>query len=193
MNMNKKMLLTVLFLIAILAASAVTLALAGNGDPDVALFPPAKQTVVAIQTAVHATDLALPQAGKPQILQSFSLPASCPAPTQTTGIFQFRFGPFFGGKYLINSATMLASNGDYYTVWAGAPDDAPQKGLLRVDRTLGDSCQSYSLGTQAPPMADFITPNGPLTITRIQGDAVVYSIAGGGTGSFNFVTAQFTP
>jgi len=195
--MNKKILSAIIVLVIIMAAGVVTIAVAGistgDGTPDVTLLPPAKQTAVALHEAVRATDLALPQAAKPQVVQSLSLPASCPAPTQTTGIFPFTFGGFSGGKHLINTATALASNGNYYMIWAGAPDDAPQEGLLRVNEILGDSCRSYASGTQAPPMADYVTPKGPLTITQIQGDLVVYSIAGGGTGRFNFVTDRFLP
>jgi hypothetical protein len=195
--MNKKILSAITVLAIIMAASIVTIAFASNsiGDatPDVTLLPPPKQTAEALHESVRATDLALPQAAKPQVAQSFSLPASCPAPTQATGIFSFTFGGFSGGKHLINTATVLASNGNYYMIWAGAPDDAPQEGLLRVNEILGDSCHSYALGTQAPPMADFVTSNGPLTITQLQGDVVIYSISGGGTGRFNFVTDQFLP
>lgn len=166
--------------------------LLGISTEEMTLLPPAKQTAVALNEAVRATDLALPQASKPPVVQPFSLPASCPAPTQITGIGPFRFGPFFQQSF-INVATALASTGDYYTIWAGAPDDAPQKGLLRVDDILADSCRSYALGTLPPPFVDYVTPQGPLTITQIQGDTIIYSIAGGGTGRFNFVTGQFLP
>jgi hypothetical protein len=65
--------------------------------------------------------------------------------------------------------------------------------MIRVITYLADPCVSQHLGTPEPPMTDYITPKGPLTITKIEGDLVDFSIAGGGSGRFNLVTDQFLP
>jgi hypothetical protein len=159
--------------------------------PETTFLPPDKQTAVGFGEAVHATDSALPQATKSNIVKSFSLPESCPGPTPVTGITVFRFGPFPDGRNLVNWATAVGSTGDYYNIWAGAPADSPQKGLLRVKVVFSDSCKSLAEVTPNSSNADYITDKGPLTITKIVGDTVTYDIAGGGTGLFNFVSGEF--
>ena len=47
--------------------------MSGVSIQDITLLPPDKQTAVALHEAVRATDLALPQAPKPQVVQPFSL------------------------------------------------------------------------------------------------------------------------
>jgi hypothetical protein len=78
-------------------------------------------------------------------------------------------------------------------MWAGAPEDNPNQGLIKVKVLLADPCASSLQGTQAPPMTDYLAPKGPLTFTEIDGEIVGYNIAGGDTGRFNFVTGQFLP
>jgi hypothetical protein len=199
--MNKKT-ITILLVIALLAAAgtvSIVLASANDyGDPPAALQPPPKQTALAELQSKRETDNAL----HPPIIKNdktplagFTLPASCPRTKDDskTGIVDFRFGPFFGGRYLINWAAAYGSNGDYYNIWAGSPDDDPKKGLLRVDDEFYDSCLAQAKGTPSPGFKDYLTDQGPMKIAEIRGDTVVYSIEGGGTGTFNFVTGQFLP
>ena len=200
--MNKRM-FTILVVIAIIAmVGTVSIVLAGNdfgvGDPPAALQPPLKQTALAELQSKRATD----NAQYPPIIKNdktplvgFVLPKSCPRTKDASkiGIFDFGFGPFPGGRNLINWAAAYGSNGDYYNIWAGTPDDDPKKGLLRVGDELYDSCLAYAKGTPSPGFKDYLTDQGPMKITEIKGDTVVYSIEGSGTGTFNFVTGQFFP
>jgi len=124
-----------------------------------------------------------------------SVERSCPWPTlDASNIARFRgAGPSFHGNNLVNVTGATASTGNIYWVWAGAPDEHPDQGLIRVKVLLADPCASGLLGTQAPPTTDYFAPKGPLTITEVEGDTILYSIAGGGSGRFNFVTGQFLP
>ena len=123
-------------------------------------------------------------------------PTSCPLgrTPEATGIVPLEPGPFGDGRNLDSEAIIVSGAGDIsYWVWAGAPDDHPDQGMIRVITYLADPCVSKSLGTPEPPVTDYFIPKGPLTITKIEGNLVNFSIAGGGSGHFNLVTDQFLP
>jgi hypothetical protein len=124
-----------------------------------------------------------------------TIDSTCPRPTlSATGISLFRgANQAFGESNFVDDAYVIASTGNVYWLWAGAPDGRPNQGVIRVKVLLADPCASSALGTQAPLMTDYLTPKGPLTFTKIEGDTMIYTIAGGGSGRFNFVTGTFLP
>jgi hypothetical protein len=102
--------------------------------------------------------------------------------------------PFFANEVIITSEAIVTFGGGYYNIWVGAPGDNPNQGLIRVLIDSADPCASHRLGTTTPTMRnDYLTPKGPLTVTKVEGAILFYSIAGGGSGRFNFATAQFLP
>jgi hypothetical protein len=170
--------------------------------------PPEKQT---FEARIQATDVAGRLTANAFLAMGTTGPkhpelqpaASCTQTPKETGIEPFRFGPFSDGRNMINEAQVQASTGTYYRIWAGAPDyfmktgatqdpDARQEGLLRVLQLSTDPCADMA-AHRSYHFMDYKTPNGPLTITQIDGDTVIFSIANGGTGRFNYLKGEFLP
>ncbi|MDE3088788.1 MAG: hypothetical protein KGJ80_05330 [Chloroflexota bacterium] len=154
-------------------------------------IPPYKQAFQARAQATQAVVEKGPHAPKHPEL---TFPTSCRKTTpEKTGIDTFRFGPFFGGRSIVNYASVVSSSGVHYMVYAGAPDDAPHQGLLRVLRDENDPCAATIVGSNSSYLRDYTTPTGPLKVIQIDGDVMVYATPDGGTGRFNVVTGQFLP
>jgi hypothetical protein len=195
----KNQIVILLILAGILVIATVTIALANSGKASFPPLPPAKQTVVAIETE----DLETRAAGPTGIMMDQPVlpfptePASCPRPTpDQLGIVDPKSMrmPFFASEVNINSEAVVISGGVYYYIWFGAPGDYPHQGLIRVLVYSADPCASHRLGTTTPSsMTDYRAPKGPLTVTKVEGAILVYSIAGGGIGRFNVATGQFLP
>ena len=161
--------------------------------------PSPKQTAEAKQTAIVATVVAGPRAPKyPDLGSTVPEPVSCPVPTpEIIGIvpptdIQM---PFSDHRGIISQANGISPVGNSYLIWAGSPEDNSSQGLIRVMKIFLDPCASHKQGIKntETTLTDYLAPNGPLTITEIQGAIVVYSIAGGGNGRFNYVAGQFLP
>jgi hypothetical protein len=183
--MTRNRLITVLAALAVVGI-VVVIPVVGQGGIGGQL-PPEKKAFEATAQAIQTKDAAAPRAAKTTPLPP---PASCQGPSITGGIDVARPDGPPDYRRLVNRAYVL--RGDiYYVIWAGAPYDAPQQGLIRVEQSPVDPCAAVLAGKTTPPAHDFILPKGPLTITQIDGDSVIFSIAGDGTDSFNFVTGQF--
>ena len=109
------------------------------------------------------------------------------------GIYPYRGSgaPFRGGKNLVNQALVLSSEGAAYGIDAGALENNPRQGILLVERENMDTCANPT-GT-GTFRRSYETPlqQGAVTLTKIEGNIVVFSIADGDTGRFNVVTEQF--
>jgi hypothetical protein len=141
-----------------------------------------------------------PHAAKPDLgLPTATEPPSCPWPSpQATYVGPMGpdtgAPPFFSSEVNVNSEAIVTVGNNYYNIWLGAPGDHPNQGLIRVLVLSADPCASRRLGTAMPSMmTDYLTPKGPLTATKVEGSILFYSIEGGGSGRFNFVTRQFVP
>ncbi len=162
--------------------------------PDyISSVSPAKQTFIAFSTLQAATEAAMPTVAKTP--QPPDLNASCTTPIATTRIEPIPtippkvfpvFGPFQGGFNLVNEAIVRASTGEYYQIWAGAPDDSPNKGLIYVIQLQPDFCAAVNRGTPLPALQTFLTPGGPLRLVKIEGDEVVFRRADGSMGRLNY-------
>jgi hypothetical protein len=177
--------LAVMVVLAAIVAAAPALGQGSNGQE-----PAYKQAFEAAEQARQAAAEQGPHAPKqPEMKPAASCASTNPI---QTGIFPFRFGPFFGGRYIVNYASVVSNQGVHYVVYAGAPDDTPRQGLVRVLSEPLDPCAA-SAGQTGSSVHDYLTVSGPLTLTRINGDTVEFAIAGGGVKRFNFVTDQFLP
>ncbi len=212
--MNRlKLILAIASLIGVIAIIVVAPALGQGGSGG--QLPPNKQAFVATEQALQAEREKGPRAPKPTPQPPAT---SCPKSVRgTTGIYDFRFGPWPQGNLFINYASAVL-NGMEYNVFAGAvatpaqpadrpvplfgepapvytgpPDEMSKRGLLRVVRSPIDPCAAAVAPNSSSSMQDYLYPRGPLTIIQVNGAIVEFSIAGGGTGRFNFVTGQFLP
>ncbi len=184
MTNHRKLILVIAFVtVATMIVASPVLSQGGGVQPAY------KQALEARGQAAQAAAEKGPHALKHPEL---TLPSSCRDTTPAkTGIDTFRFGPFFGGRLIVNYASVISSTGVHYMIYAGAPDDAPQQGLLRVLRDENDPCAPAILGSNSSYLRDYTTPKGPLKITQIDGDITVYATPDGVTGRFNIVTGQF--
>ncbi len=153
---------------------------------------PQKQAFLDHLASEQATAAAGPHAPKPANAGQVGL-APCPntinvkiLPVQPWTL------PYSGEQNLVNQAWVVLSTGDPYEIWAGATDTDPQQGVLVVFRMDKDPCKVAPDQTLAY-MRSFPSPtrSGALTLTGMSGDTVQFSEAGGGNGSFNFVTSQY--
>lgn len=172
----------------VLSAAIVTSLAVGQGGIG-GKEPPYKLTAIARQTESQATAEKLPRAPKPP-LSPVVTPASCPKTHGTAGIYPYRPDGPSDMRGFLNYAVVTSKSDVDYLIFAGAPYDSPQQGLIRVSRSYLDPCAAATAGKKDLEQ-DYITRKGPLTITSVDGDAVVFSIAGGGTDRFNFVTGAF--
>lgn len=116
---------------------------------------------------------------------------SCPVKSKPL-IYPFRFGPFYGGKNLVNVASVVSSAGISYTVFAGALDASPEQGVMLVLRNE-DPCASAA-GTIPSYLHAYLAPTrtGALTIVGPSVDSVTFVSASGSRGTFNYLTGQFS-
>lgn len=141
---------------------------------------------------MQATDNAIPTVAKTP--GHIDPNASCPLTPPPVGVFPYDVpGPFFSGDTIENRAVAKSAAGLYYEIWAGAPGDHPNQGLIRVFNDDPDMCASMAKGKLISQMRDYIAPNGPITLTEIVGDVIGYRLPGGKTGRFNFVTGAYMP
>jgi hypothetical protein len=180
--------LTILIAALALAAALATtgwklVAAGGNGKP-----PAPKQAVLDKLQQQRAAAAAAPHARKHPGARP---PTSCPRKV-TPGIYPFRFGPFSGGRNLINVASVVTPGGAAYEVYAGATDDDAEQGVLILLSDIGDACAAAA-GKERPSLHAYQTPtrDGPVTITQVEGTTVVFQAANGTTGRFNVTTAHF--
>jgi len=128
---------------------------------------------------------------------------SCPVKPPIMGIWPYVYTPISGAQ-IRNYANARASTGDYYSIFAGAPDyyfstgetqdpDEPHEGLLVITHVDLDPCASIAAGKTHGSSMQYKTPHGPLMITKIDGDTVIFSIANGGMGRFNYLKGEFLP
>ncbi len=196
-DINKRISFLVVLAAVLVMVSILTVVCANSA---VFMGPPPKQTAEAQETARVSTAEAGPHAPKPGLGSATATePASCPHPGPTAS-YVGPVGPdtgplpFFASEVNMTSEAILALGGDYYSIWLGAPGNNPNQGLIRVLVDSADACASHRLGTTTPTrMTDYSTPKGPLTATKVEGNILLYNIAGGGSGCFNFVTGQFLP
>jgi hypothetical protein len=82
-----------------------------------------------------------------------------------------------------------------YTFFAGWNLANPQQGVIIVARYYYDSCSAQA---QRPQNANYINPyltpyqKGGIRMTAIQGPNILFTTLDGASGSFNFVTNQFS-
>lgn len=166
--------------------------------PYVSSTSPAKQTFIAFSTLQAATEAGIPTVAKTP--QPPDLNASCATFVATTGIEPIPtiapmafpvFGPFQGGFNLVNQAIVRASTGEYYHIWAGAPDDEPTQGLIYVNQIQPDFCAAVNRGTPLPELQSYLIPGGPLRLMKIEGDEVIFRRADGSMGRLNYVTGAW--
>ncbi len=195
--MNKR-LSAVIILVAVVAIVSIFTVV--RASSEFFAGPPPKQTAEAQEAARVATSEAGPHPPKPSLgLATAMEPPSCPWPSpQATYVGPLGPDtgplPFFTHELDLTSKAVVTVGRDYYTMWLGASSDYPGQGLIRVVVYAADPCASHRLGTTTPSMmTDYLTPKGPLTVTKVQGSILFYNIEGGGSGRFNFVTGQFLP
>ncbi len=176
--------------VAALAITGVTLAAASGPSPQ-------KQAALAKAQSAAATRAAGPRAPKPTIAPTSApaaAPASCPQPPITTGIGRAWEAPFHADATFTNVAGTISAAGDFYYIYAGAVYSNPVQGVLIAQVEDGDPCK-VSHGQVASHAGLFTYPSpfqrGALTLTRIAGDSVDFSVADGSHSSFNFVTGQY--
>jgi len=172
---------------AVLTMAVVTTAI-GQGGQE----PPEKQAVLAAEQARQAAAEKAPHAPKhPEITPVPSCPVDV-AKVQT-GIIPFRFGPFSGGRNLVNVASAVSRNGVPFIIYAGALDDDQQQGVLLVREEETDPCAVAAELVPIPQLYQYLTPvrTGALTLAQVEGDTVVFTTPGGVTGAFNYVVGSF--
>ena len=126
----------------------------------------------------------------PVIHPTFVLPASCPIQVHPGVIYPFRFGPFKGGRNLVNDTDVRDTAGSPYTVYAGATDTDALQGVIIVIKH-GDACadprgmQSY--------IRDYLSPyrRGALSISGVEGNTIRFALPDGTTGRFSVVSGQY--
>jgi len=171
----------------------------GQGDdpsqempPDFELLPPEKPALELAERAERAAAEAGPHAPK---VATGALVISCPVDLTKvpTGVWPFEFGPFPGGRSLVNEASAISSLGVPYRIFAGALDEDPEQGLVMVAPSSADPCAT-SAGLIPQEQLRFhqtLSRSGPVTIIQIDGDAVIFSDSTGKEGRLNYVTGQF--
>jgi hypothetical protein len=160
---------------------------------DFAKFPPEKQALElqerADREAAEARPHAPKQAGPSPIL-------SCPGDVASfeTAISPFTFGPFPGGKNLVNEAGVASDKGEPYRVFAGALDEDPAQGVIIVLPESLDPCATAAGVLPLKELQTFVLPakSGAATLTAVEGDLVSFQTPGGTKGQFNFTTGPFT-
>jgi len=175
------------FLILSVSMLVISTFVTACAKPTSFTLPPVKQTAAAMETGTQAV-LAI----------TATESASCPRPTpDIIGVvpscdIQMPFGDHRG---ITSQANAISPSGIMYWIWVGTPDDNPDQGLIRVMKIFIDPCVGHKQGVENTDttLTDYSAPKGPLTIIKIDGDTIIYDIAGGGSGSFNFVTGQFMP
>ncbi len=141
--------------------------------------------------ASTSTPMAHIQTPTTQVIAT-SLPTACPRDTpQPTGIYSGDNGGF---HELITNYAVIAPTPTrliIYVLYAGAYKATPQQGLIIVTQLNSDPCASSAPGFQS---AYYRTPTqqGAVTLTKIVGDTVTFTTAGGGSGTFNFVSGQYS-
>lgn len=189
--MNKKSILLIAVVIVLSVVSINTIVRAQSGNPP-ASIPSAKATFEAQENVIEATHYAVPIKERTPV--PLNPNASCPSTPPAVGILVGNgHGPFASRDTINNQAVVRSNAGFYYEVWAGAAENHPDQGLIRLIEDDPDYCASSVKGTVFPPMRDFIYPKGPITLTRVEGEILVFSVPGGGTARFNVVTDQFLP
>ena len=143
--------------------------------------PPIPKSTVTFQTQTPTT----------QALAT-SRPTSCPRDTpQPTGIYSGDSGGFH--EQITNYAVIAPTPTrlTIYVLYAGAYRATPQQGLIIVTQLNSDPCASSAPGTQ---IAYYRTPTqqGAVTLAKIVGDTVTFTTASGGSGTFNFVSGQYS-
>lgn len=78
----------------------------------------------------------------------------------------------------------------HYIIAGGARNANLQQGVIGVERIPTDLCASNH-PTGGLTYYDTPYQDGVVTLTRLQGDVIVFTTANGQTGSFNFVTGQY--
>ena len=189
----KKQRVVFLIFIAILAVVGIySIARAQTGNPfdPFAGVSPAKATFIAQSTAQAATEMAMPKVAKGPTI-TLDPNASCPMTPPPLGISPFTVGPFPGGRNMKNSGVLRSNAGFIYELWVGAPDDNSAQGLIRVQNDDPDWCASMVKGKLFQTIKDYTGTDGPYTLTKIEGDVIVFTTASGVTGRFNVVTGKF--
>lgn len=123
---------------------------------------------------------------------------SCPtdAAKIAPGIFPYdpKFPPPPIQGTLINIATVVSSGGVPYLIYAGAGND-PQQGIIVVEEQPTDVC-ALTAGIVPPPPEPkwYQTPSkaGVVTLSQIEGDAVLFTTADGATGRFDYTKGEFS-
>jgi hypothetical protein len=154
-------------------------------------IPPAKQAFLRTQATGQAQRAATarPIVHNPASLPT--LPASCPVDVHPGVITPFCFGPFPGGKGLVNDVGALSPDGWPYMIYAGATDDDPPQGSIVVIKESNpcldpDRKQTYIIKTYLTPYR-----KGAVTITSVAGSIILFTLPDGTSGGFDFVTGQY--
>jgi hypothetical protein len=150
---------------------------------------PNKRTILS-QMNAQATALANgPHGVKHPVTPSQSCPMAVQVGVRPNGLGGAEFSHT---ATIQNQAVALSSSRPayVYVISAGAERSNPQQGLIIVEQMARDSCAPGVPGTQ---IHYYPTPyqHGALTLTKLSEDTVLFSIAGGSSGSFDFVTGVF--
>jgi hypothetical protein len=175
----------------------------GKTPPQESEKPAAKRTVEALMTLEQATAEAAPRAPKVPLGPSPTPRLSCldeNALHPKTGIFPSDPGdpvpPLWHGP-MTGRATAIGSNGVAYTIVAGSvhylTNDASLQGTIMVILIEPDACASraglapqYETHLYSVPFT-----TGSVTLTRTDGDMVVFQTVDGTTGRLNYVRGTF--
>ena len=183
--------------VIVLGGVLAGLVVAGAFGQDSNEVPPEELAFQTAQAARQATAEAGPHATKAPI----TLAPSCPNPNALnpkTGIFpqdpRYQPPPPFKGP-VQNIATAIADNGIAYTIVAGAlvPEGLPesQRWFLEVVPIEPDPCAiSAGLAVSHKSGLYEVGP-GPVTLTQIDGDTIVFQAADGTMGRLDYVTGTF--
>jgi hypothetical protein len=149
--MRKRTVILLIFMA--LLAFAVISSVARANSANALFIPSGKATAMALQTMDQATINAMPTVMKtPAVMALPTDEVSCPEPTRSNpGIIYSLLNnpivnfPFSGGGNLNTETIAKSSVGNYYWMWAGAPDDErgeptpkSRQGLIRVIVIFGN-------------------------------------------------------
>jgi hypothetical protein len=181
--------------VVVIAAVFAGLVVSGAIGEDSTDIPPEELAFQTAEAARQATAEAGPHATKNPITPVLSCPDER-ALHPETGIWPVdpTKPALFGWRGPVeNAATVLASNGVAYTIAAGALEEDGQQGILIVMGIQTDPCAAMAgLAPNYEPQY-YETPfrGGPVTLTQIDGDTVVFQTADGTEGRLDFVTGTF--
>lgn len=174
--------------IAVLFAALIA---SGAFGEDSREGPVARETANAEMTAEQGTAIAGPHATPAPITPVVSCPdKNLPEP----GIFprdpRFQPPPGFRGS-IVNTAVAVASTQTTYEIIAGAPGREEQRWVIAVRPLYADLCAVLAGVVPRIESRHYAVAPGPVALTEIDGDTIVFRTGDGKSGRLNYVTGTF--